>query len=151
MVEWDASLNVRPQCNAGLKTFTKHPRNKSETYESRKYQSCWSRLPKVARILWMVCGRPYQNLKRPQAVILKPWRKTCTTLLRKVTRMLIWSLFTRLTTGKNSSRCCGLFSTKAPKNSCLVPGRLSLDDPLVPCGSSPLARLYLAKNEAPKE
>ena len=48
-------------------------------------------------------------------------------------------------------RCCGRFSTKAPKNSCLVRRRLSLDDPLVPCGSSPLSRLYLAKNEAPEE
>ena len=36
MAEWDASLNGRPQCNAGLKTLTKRLRNKPETLESGK-------------------------------------------------------------------------------------------------------------------
>lgn len=52
---------------------------------------------------------------------------------------------------KSAPHCRGLFSTKAPNNSCLVPRRVSLDNPMVPCGSSPLALLYLAKNEAPEE
>ena len=46
---------------------------------------------------------------------------------------------------KNSSHCLSLFSIKTPKNNCLVPRLLSLDDPMVRCGSSPLARLYLVK------
>ena len=57
---------------------------------------------------------------------------------------------------------------KSYTNSCLVPRRLSFDEnvrakeggkettgvctlPVVPCGSSPVARLYLTKNEAPEE
>ena len=52
---------------------------------------------------------------------------------------------------KNSSHCLSLFSIKTPKNNCLVPRLLPLDDPMVRCGSSPLARLYLAKNEAPRK
>ena len=51
---------------------------------------------------------------------------------------------------KSAPHCRGLFSTKAPNNSCLVHRRVSLDNPMVPCGSS-LAFLYLAKNEAPEE
>ena len=57
---------------------------------------------------------------------------------------------------------------KSYTNSCLVPRRLSFHEnvrakeggkettgvctlPVVPCGSSPVARLYLTKNEAPEE
>ena len=134
MAEWDASLNGWPQCNAGLKTFTKLRATLSKSQERIN----------VLEGSQETTSRNVETLKTDLHDAVKKSNKNA----------YLGLIHTTHHRKKSAPHCRGLFGLKQPKapnSSCLVPRRVSLDNPMVPCGSSPLAFLYLAKNEAPEE